>query len=89
MIKDINPSGNASPAFLTAVGSNLYFSAIDTVHGQELWKSNGAPGGTTLLGDINPGAGSSNPSYLAKVGTRLYFVADDGVSGDELWSYVP
>ncbi|HJT76930.1 MAG TPA: ELWxxDGT repeat protein [Gemmataceae bacterium] len=103
LVKDINaqptPPGTGAagsdPASLTAVGHTLFFSASDGVHGDELWKSDGSPGGTVLVKDINPAAGaptdeigdgtSSFPSSLVAVGGRLFFTASDPTHGNELW----
>ena len=63
----------------------MYFTATDSAHGTELWKSNGTTQGTALLKDINPGPNPSNPAYLTVVGNTLYFAASDGVHGSELW----
>jgi ELWxxDGT repeat protein len=85
----------SSPAWLTAVGTTLYFTADDGVNGRELWKSTGTATGTTLVKDINTAVDSSDPDnpfalgsapqWLTAVGTTLYFSADDGVKGRELW----
>ena len=86
MVKDINPgSGSSSPAYLTAVGSTLYFQAGDAATGFELWKSDGSAAGTVMVKDINPGSGSSSPAYLTAVGSTLYFQAGDASKGFELW----
>ena len=39
----------------------LFFTAVDGVHGYELWESNGTGLGTSLVADINPG-----PQYLTQ-----------------------
>ncbi|MGI8984691.1 MAG: ELWxxDGT repeat protein, partial [Acidimicrobiales bacterium] len=57
LVKDIRPgTTSSSPANLTAVGSTLYFSAIDGTTapgvGTELWKSDGTTAGTVLVKDI-------------------------------------
>jgi ELWxxDGT repeat protein len=67
-----------------AVGGILYFAANDGVHGQELWRTDGTPGGTGLAVDINPGAGSSNPIPLAALGGQLALIAGDGIHGAQL-----
>ncbi|RKG85970.1 ELWxxDGT repeat protein [Corallococcus terminator] len=67
------------------IGRTLFFAADDGVHGLELWKTDGTPGGTVLVKDIAPGPGSSGPLRFLAVGRTLYFVADDGVHGYELW----
>ena len=90
MVKDIQPGAIGSqPWELTAVGSQLFFSADDGSHGRELWKSDGTTAGTVLVKDINPGAGSSLslfvPRGLTAGSNRLFLFADDGVHGPEPW----
>jgi len=88
LVKDINPTGHASPTSLIALGNTLLFAANDGVHGVELWKSDGTEVGTVLVKDINPGTDYSNPHFAgvgATGGASLLFAADDGVHGVELW----
>jgi len=40
---------------------------------------------TTLVKDIDPGAGSSLPRDLTAIGNTLFFSADDGTNGRQLW----
>jgi len=80
---------------VVAAGGNLYFTAADTEHGIELWRTDGTDAGTDLVRDINPGRRGSNPEYLTAVGDTLYFSASTaadteplaGISGPgfELW----
>ncbi|MDP6640153.1 MAG: hypothetical protein QF817_03685, partial [Candidatus Poseidoniaceae archaeon] len=76
-------------AYLTAVGSTLYFRANDGTNGYELWKSDGTSNGTMMVKDIYPGGstfnGLGNYPDLTAVGNTLYFGATDGINGDELW----
>ncbi|MFL5846351.1 MAG: hypothetical protein ACJ762_16825 [Solirubrobacteraceae bacterium] len=64
-----------------SLGGYSYFFATDVDHGNELWRTDGSPGGTELFVDVNPGTGSgvlSSPSLLVAAGSRLYFAAWDG-----------
>ena len=95
LLKDISPgTAGSSPNLpgstfpgrgFVSVGSTLYFIAKNATSGTELWKTDGTTAGTTLVKDINPGAGSANPLQLTNVNGTLYFAADDGMSGTELW----
>jgi ELWxxDGT repeat protein len=85
LIKDINLATEPSnPERLTDVNGTLFFMADDGVHGLELWKSDGTPGGTKLVKDIHP-TGDANPNYLVNVNGILFFQASDGLHGSELW----
>lgn len=74
--------------------SNLHFGTIDNqliflgyspTYGFELWSSDGTPAGTTLLKDIEIGAGPSYPRSFIKVGDNLFFRASTSDLGNELW----
>ena len=87
LVKDINATPNTyapAPTNLCEVNGMLFFSEQDSLHGTELWKSDGTAAGTKLLKDINP-AGSSSPHSLVAMGNTLFFVANDGAHGNELW----
>ena len=83
LVKDINPTVGSTPSNFTHVSGTLYFTADDGTKGEELWKSDGTAGGTTLVKDINPDGASSSPDNLIRAGfsSILYFTADDGVNG--------
>jgi ELWxxDGT repeat protein len=84
-VANINTVGiGSSPSDITVVGNTGYFAAYKPGVGNELWKTDGTAGGTSLVDDILPGPGDSDPGDLTNVGDTLYFVANDG-SGDELW----
>ncbi|RFS14124.1 ELWxxDGT repeat protein [Emticicia sp. C21] len=70
---------------LGVVGNILYFSATDSQHGYELWRTDGTTAGTFMINDINKEIASSNPSILFTLKDQLYFLADDIVHGSELW----
>ena len=74
---------------LTAVGSRLFFTANDFVHGTELWTSDGTVAGTTLVKDIGGTVFGfnldSDPTGLHELGGKLVFAANDNTAG-RLWS---
>jgi ELWxxDGT repeat protein len=69
------------------LNGKLYFAGKTAAEGIELWVSDGTPGGTSLLKDINTnGTADSNPKYgFIVYNNELYFTADDGSTGRELW----
>ena len=67
--------------------STLFFPAHTEVHGSELWKSDGTPAGTCLVGDLFPGPASSSPDQLTVLDDRLYFIAEDPGDGRILFVY--
>lgn len=92
LMQDLNPgTANFGPSNLTVYNGNLYFSGDDTSGvssggvdlGRELWISNGLAGGSSVLRDINPGAGNSNPLALFIFNNFLYFTGNDGSAS--LW----
>jgi ELWxxDGT repeat protein len=64
----------------------LFFSATDgpDTNNYELWVSDGTPGSTRLVRDLNP-QGASLPNSLASLGGKAFFVAQT-TGGHELWS---
>jgi ELWxxDGT repeat protein len=93
LLADLNPgAGDASPVFL---GHLIADGSVDTSRamyllndgstGQEIWVTDGTPGGTAQLKDINPGAGGSLPGVWMAVNGRAVFTANDGAAGQELW----
>jgi len=90
--KDINVASDMTmrnPEHLTAVGTTLFFTAWDTVNGQELWKSDGTAAGTTLVKNLMAGNQSSQPRHLTALGDTLFFVVNRGFTAgvwtQELW----
>jgi len=64
----------------------LFFPGVDAVNGMELWKTDGTPGGTVIVKDINPGVASSNLANFINVGNKIVFQATTISSGAEPWS---
>jgi ELWxxDGT repeat protein len=88
LVKDINlATPDAVDGYqprITDVAGTLYFAADDGVHGTELWKSEGTPGGATLVADIHP-TGASKPVVIGALGNRVVFSATRPGEGRELW----
>ena len=82
---DLSSIDENRPAYLTVVGTTLFFAADDGVNGRELWKSDGTALGTVLVKNIAAGITASDPTELRSAGGKLFFLANDGVSGRELW----
>ena len=79
-------TGSSEPIDITSFNGKVYFTAeADTMHGWELWVSDGTQGGTTLVKDIWPGPGSGYPYGFMVVGSQMFFHANDSIDGDELW----
>src|SRR5207247_2575548 len=79
--------GNAGsqPSGLVELGGKLLFAAGDGVHGPGLWRSDGTPGGTTLVKAIHSVYGEG-PSSLTVVGDRLFFVVGADACPCALWT---
>ncbi len=80
------PATGSDPIAFATYKGRLYFSAKSATDGAELYSTDGIPGGTTLLTNINttPGKGSY-PNSFAVYKDRLYFGAQDA-SGGNVWS---
>ncbi|XXF75309.1 HYR domain-containing protein [Myxococcaceae bacterium GXIMD 01537] len=97
LVKDICAGASSSVTTWTplkepvVLDGEVYFTADDCAHGEELWKSDGTAAGTVRVTDLVPGPGSAYPEGLTVSGKRIFFHADDGVHGRELWvlSYEP
>ena len=90
LVADIRDGSSGSdPMYLTALGSRIYFSADTAAYGRELWSSNGLPGGTTLVRDLNenvvgPFGVSSYPKSLTVFAGSIYLYAES-TNGSRLW----
>src|SRR4029079_5297853 len=78
-------TGSSTPRDFTAVGSTLYFSANDGVHGRELWRTDGTTAGTHMVKDVRPGSRGSSIGSLIRFDGEVYFAPSDSVHGSELW----
>jgi len=82
LVKDINDNATASsdPNLSDAayLDEKLFFSAHEPQHETELYASDGTPGGTQLVKDLNP-AGSCNPSNFIVFKKAVYFSGNNGL----------
>jgi ELWxxDGT repeat protein len=78
--------GRQLPNTFTAVGGRLLFINGDAATRNEFWTSDGTPGGTQLLRDIDTATSDASPFFYAQLGQAVLLRADDGVHGSELWS---
>lgn len=89
LLKDIQPGTTSSIGFWGLEGIyyafKYYFRASDTIHGSELWVTNGTVAGTTLVKDIRTGTNSSNPDNFIAYHGRIYFTAMDSTTGYQLY----
>lgn len=98
LLADIETGVNSSdpiilPNFFGGGGlfqGNKFFFIAKTiaVEGQELYISDGTPGGTSIVKDINPGPPDGfDQTYLSFFygSSKFYFVGNDGINGNELW----
>lgn len=77
-------SGNAFPAVdgeatVVETGGRAYFAfngTTGTPRGNELWRTDGTVAGTTIVGDLQPGAIGSAPTDLTLFNGDLYFSAE-------------
>lgn len=79
-------AGNVPGKAVTRNGV-LYTFLNDGVNGQELWRTDGTPGGTQMVADIYPGpdGGLTNNSKLVALDGYVYFTALSPATGMALW----
>lgn len=75
-VLDLPPMNNASQSrSFCASGNIFYFTGSDSLHGDELWVSDGSTPGTHMLIDLSPGSVSSSPSGMTLFNGIVYFSA--------------
>jgi len=81
--------GPPGRSVLKASGRRVYFIADDSLHGQELWRSDGTVAGTVRLTNFAvdaPFKVDFNLDIVEEVGDRAVFIATDGVTVPKLWT---
>src|SRR3954447_17758348 len=70
-------SGSLPQDFVVA-SHTAFFTADDGTHGRELWKTDGSPGGTSLVKDTRPGSdGIGTPTFTAVGDGSVKFVISE------------
>ena len=87
LVKDINlipASSSSKPEAYVTVGGIAFFSAIDSLTGRELYRTDGTAAGTFQVVDACPGPCIGGPGFVAQNGKSYFFIANSG-EGSELW----
>jgi ELWxxDGT repeat protein len=93
MLADVHPQipvpGFSEESDFVQVGNAVYFTGFDSVHGSELWRTDGTSTGTVLVKDTWPGTHDGlhggNTGSFTNVNGTLFFLAFNGTNGFELW----
>lgn len=67
------------------IGSRVYFSGNDGIHGEELWRTDGTASSTVMVADLTGDSGGSAPAQLVRTGNHLFFSAVTAGQGRELY----
>jgi ELWxxDGT repeat protein len=84
LVANIQPGYGSYPADFVESSGTVYFTASDPEHGREVWRTDGTPGGTVLVADIDPGPEGSDPSGLVAYQDGILFTAYDG-QDEAMW----
>jgi ELWxxDGT repeat protein len=87
VLKNINPANGAYPTLFNVYNSKLYFTAIDAVHGTNLWETDGTNAVTTMLrpDTVTTSDPLLHEAQLVEYKSSLYFAANYNSKGLELW----
>lgn len=88
LVADINPiprSSGSKPEGYVTVGGIAFFTAIDSLTGRELYRTDGTAAGTFQVVDACPGPCIGGPGFVAQSGRSYFFTAESGDQGRELW----
>lgn len=75
--------GTTAIGEIVAFNDGVVFSPKDSMNENELYFTDGTPGGTERI-DLNA-SGSSDPNLFFNAGSYVYFTANDGINDRELW----
>jgi ELWxxDGT repeat protein len=89
VLKELFPETQGSqPGNFVSLKGKLYFTATTLEYGTEVFSTDGTPGGTTLLKEINTNTGvqgGSEPRALIVYNEALYFLARPAASSPNLY----
>lgn len=88
LVKNINTRWGSYPQLASAAAlspTKTVFVMDDTVHGEELWITDGTEAGTRLLKDIGPGPDHGYINQVVASAGKVFFSASDMLHGSELW----
>ncbi len=66
--------------------SSFLYLLYDATLGQQLWRTDGTAGGTSLVMSLYPGPGTKSASGSFNDNNKSVFVSDDGVHGQKIWA---
>ena len=70
---ELGLANDSNPEEFMEAASGFYFTAIDPLHGRELWFSDGNAANTQLVKDITPGETDSDLKLLTTLGDLVFF----------------
>jgi large repetitive protein len=88
LVKDINlipASSGSKPEGYVTVGGIAFFTAIDSLSGRELYRTDGTAAGTFQVVDACPGPCIGGPAFVAQNGKSYFFTAASSESERDLW----
>lgn len=88
LVKNIHTGVGEIPQLSWAVPlspTQTVFTLNDTIHGEELWITDGTEAGTHLLKEIGPGPDQGYIANLVASAGKVFFSASDLIHGGELW----
>ena len=78
-------SPDLDPLNLTAIGTTLFFSGTDAAGNNDLYTSDGTPGGTHAIAANNAGAGGLSPDEIVAANGTAFFSGIDASDSTGLW----
>jgi len=85
VLKDVNPTAQSSLIWYANFNGIALFAVADPSTGEQLWRSDGATTGTTLISavpqDIPSFTATASDRHQFTVGQTFFFVGDDAATG--------